>query len=88
MLLGVIIWFLVYKVWLRGIRIAITIIGLIGIQVAIIVVITISISVTITIVILIVSELIIIWMELLISKEGGFAINLLLLLLVRGNRGL
>jgi hypothetical protein len=52
----------------------------------------ISASITITIVISIVSELIVIrlviYIELLISKEGRFAINLLLLLLVHSNRGL
>jgi hypothetical protein len=48
----------------------------------------ISASVTITIVVLMVSELTVIRMELLISKEGGFTINLLLLLLICGNRGL
>jgi len=60
MLLGVIVWFLVYKARLWGIRIAITIAGLIGIQVAIIVVVAISASATTTIVISIVSELIVI----------------------------
>jgi hypothetical protein len=43
---------------------------------------------TITIVVSTVSELIVIRIESLISKEGGFAINLLLLLLVYSNRGL
>jgi len=42
----------------------------------------ISTSITITIVVLIVSKLIIIRIELLISKEGRFVINLLLLLLI------
>jgi hypothetical protein len=67
-------------------------VGLIGIRVAITVVITISASVTITIVISMVSELIVIrlviYIESLISKEGSFAINLLLLLLVYSNRRL
>jgi hypothetical protein len=68
--------------------------GFIGIRVAIIVVIIISIVIiisafiTITIVVSTVSELTVIWMELLIGKEGGFAIDLLLLLLVYSNRGL
>ena len=48
----------------------------------------ISASMTITIVVLIVSELIVIRIELLISKEGKFIINLLLLLLIYSNRGL
>jgi hypothetical protein len=47
---------------------------------------------TITIVISTVSELIVIrlviYIESLISKEGRFAINLLLLFLIRSNRGL
>ena len=62
--------------------------GLIGIRVAITVVITISAPATITIVILMVPKLAVIRIESSISKEGGFAINLLLLLLVRSNRGL
>jgi len=66
MLLGVVVWFLIYKARLRDIRIAITIAGLIGIRVAIIVVvaisivITISASATMTIVVSTVSELIVI----------------------------
>jgi hypothetical protein len=52
------------------------------------VIVAISASVTITIVVSIVPKLAVIRMESSISKEGGFAINLLLLLLVRGNRGL
>jgi hypothetical protein len=48
----------------------------------------ISASMTTTIVVSTVSELIVIRIELLISKEGRFAINLLLLLLIRSNRGL
>ena len=48
----------------------------------------ISASITTTIVISIVSELIVIRIELLVSKEGEFAINLLLLLLIYSNRGL
>jgi hypothetical protein len=52
------------------------------------VVITISASTTITIVISTVSELIVVQIESLISKEGRFTINLLLLLLVHSNRGL
>jgi hypothetical protein len=43
---------------------------------------------TMTIVVSIVSKLIVIRIELLISKEGRFVINLLLLLLIRSNRGL
>jgi hypothetical protein len=43
---------------------------------------------TITIVISIVSKLIVILIESLVSKEGEFAINLLLLFLVYSNRGL
>ena len=43
---------------------------------------------TMTIVILIVSELIVIWIELLVSKEGRFTINLLLFLLIYSNKGL
>jgi hypothetical protein len=43
---------------------------------------------TTTIVISTVSELTVIRIELLVSKEGRFTINLLLLLLIRGNRGL
>ena len=92
MLLGAIIWFLIYKARLRGIQITITIVGLIGIRVAITVVVSISASVTTTIVISTVSELIVIRLviciESLISKEGSFAINLLLLLLIRSNRRL
>jgi hypothetical protein len=52
----------------------------------------ISASITMTIVILTVSELIVIrlviYIESSINKEGSFAINLLLLLLVRSNRRL
>jgi hypothetical protein len=94
MFLGAVIWSLIYKVRLRGVRIAITVAGLIGIRVAIIVVITISVvtaistSATITVVISTVSELTVIRMELSVGKEGGFAIDLLLLLLVYSNRGL
>jgi hypothetical protein len=69
-------------------------VGLIGIRVAITVVVVISVvtaisaSATTTIVVLTVSELMVIRIESSVSKEGGFAINLLLLLLVYGNRGL
>jgi hypothetical protein len=52
------------------------------------IVITISASITITIVVLIVSKLMVIRIESLVNKEGKFAINLLLLLLVYSNRGL
>jgi hypothetical protein len=52
------------------------------------IVIAISASATTTIVVSTISKLIVIRIELLISKEGGFAINLLLLLLVYSNRGL
>jgi hypothetical protein len=52
------------------------------------VIVAISASATITIVVLIVPKLAVIRIESLISKEGGFAINLLLLLLICGNRGL
>jgi len=89
MLPGAAVWSLAYKARLRGIRITITIAGLIGIRVAIAVVIAviiaISASATITVVVLTVSELTVIRMELLIGKEGRFAINLLLLLLVYNN---
>ena len=62
-LLGAVVWFLIYKARLRGVRIAIAVAGLIGSQVAITVVITISVVVAIsasaamTIVISTVSEL-------------------------------
>jgi hypothetical protein len=92
MLLGAVVWFLVYKARLWGIRITITIAGLIGIRVAITVVVTTSASATITIVVSTVSKLmvirLVIYMESSISKEGEFAINLLLLLLIRSDRGL
>jgi hypothetical protein len=94
MLLGAVIWSLIYKARLRGVRIAIAVAGLIGIRVAITVVIAISVVITIsasattTVVVSTVSELIVIRMESSVSKEGGFAINLLLLLLIRGDRGL
>jgi len=52
----------------------------------------ISASITITIVVSIVSKLIVIrlviYIELLISKEGSFTINLLLLLLIYSNKRL
>jgi hypothetical protein len=48
----------------------------------------ISASTTTTIVVLTVSELAVIRIESLISKESKFVINLLLLLLVYSNRGL
>jgi hypothetical protein len=56
--------------------------------VAISVVTAISASATITVVISMVSELMVIRMESSVGKEGGFAINLLLLLLVYSDRGL
>jgi hypothetical protein len=92
MLLGAVVWFLAYKARLRGVRIAITVAGLIGVRVAIIVVVTIiaaiSASATTTIVVSMVSELTVVRMESSIGKEGGFAIDLLLLLLVRSDGGL
>jgi hypothetical protein len=60
MLLGAVVWFLIYEAQLRGVRITITIAGLIGIRVAITVVIVISASATTTIVVSTVSELIVI----------------------------
>jgi hypothetical protein len=94
MLPGAAIWSLVYKVRLRDVRIAIAIAGLVGIRVAITVVVAISVviaisaSATMTVVVSTVSELMVVRMELSVGKEGGFAINLLLLLLIRSNRGL
>jgi hypothetical protein len=94
MLPGAAVWFLAYKARLRGVRIAITVAGLVGIRVAITVVVAISVvtaisaSATTTVVISTVSELTVIRMESSVGKEGGFAIDLLLLLLVRGDRGL
>jgi hypothetical protein len=91
---GAAIWSLVYKARLRGVRITITVAGLIGIRVAITVVVTISVviaisaSATTTVVVSTVSELTVVRMESSVGKEGGFAIDLLLLLLVRGDRGL
>ena len=57
MLPGAIVWFLIYKTRLRGVRIAITIAGLVGIRVAIMVVVAISVSATATVVVSMVSEL-------------------------------
>jgi len=48
----------------------------------------ISAPITTTVVVSIVPKLAVIRIESSISKEGRFAINLLLLLLVRSNRGL
>ena len=88
MLPGAAVWFLTYKARLRGVRIAIAVAGLVGIRVAIVVVVAISASATTTVVVSTVSELTVVRMESSIGKEGGFAIDLLLLLLVRGNGGL
>jgi hypothetical protein len=91
---GAAIWSLAYKARLRGVRIAIAVAGLVGIRVAITVVVAISVvtaisaSATTTVVVSTVSELTVIRMESSVGKEGGFAINLLLLLLVRGDGGL
>jgi hypothetical protein len=60
MLPGAVVWFLIYKARLWGVRITITVAGLVGIRVAIIVVVATSASVTTTIVILTVSELIVV----------------------------
>jgi hypothetical protein len=92
MLPGAAVWFLAYKARLRGVRIAITVAGLVGIRVAIAVVVATSASATTTVVVSTVSELtvvrLVIRMESSIGKEGGFAIDLLLLLLVRSDGGL